>query len=95
MDWRNASLLIWLLPLLSGWIGLSIFAITRNRAARVQFMDRFMAEKLMPNLSIGNQISKLVLQALGITAILIALAGPQFGEQIETIVPKGSDLYVC
>lgn len=94
MDWRNATLLIWLLPLLSGWIGLSIFAIYRNRTARGQFMDRFMAEKLMPKLSIGNQVSKLVLQVLGVSAILIALAGPQFGEQMETIVPKGSDLYI-
>jgi Ca-activated chloride channel family protein len=53
-----------------------------------------MAEKLMPKPSIANQLAKLFLQSVGISAILIALAGPQFGEQIEIITPKGSDLYV-
>lgn len=57
-------------------------------------MTSVMAEKLMPKVSMVNQLAKLFLQSAGISTILIALAGPQFGEQVETITPKGSDLYV-
>ena len=94
MDWRNASVLIWLLPLVGGWIALSIYATYKNQAARQRFMASVMADKLMPRDSLGNRIAKVVLQIAGVSALLIALAGPQFGEQIETIVPKGSDLYI-
>ena len=94
MDWRNASVLIWLLPLVGGWLALSIYATYKNQAARKLFMESVMADKLMPRDSLGNRIAKVVLQIAGVSALLIALAGPQFGEQIETIVPKGSDLYI-
>lgn len=94
MDWRNASLLIWLLPALGGWVGFSVYSFYRNRAARERFMAATMSEKLMPSHSLARQIGKVVLQTTGIAALVVALAGPQFGEQIETIVPKGSDLYI-
>ncbi|MFN7842023.1 MAG: hypothetical protein ACK5N9_09910, partial [Pirellula sp.] len=94
MDWRNTSVLIWLLPLVGGWLALSIYATYKNQAARQRFMASVMADKLMPRDSLGNRIAKVVLQISGVSALLIALAGPQFGEQIETIVPKGSDLYI-
>ncbi|MFN7293100.1 MAG: VWA domain-containing protein, partial [Pirellula sp.] len=94
MDWRNTSVLIWLLPLVGGWLALSIYATYKNQAARQRFMASVMADKLMPRDSLGNRIAKVVLQIAGVSALLIALAGPQFGEQIETIVPKGSDLYI-
>ena len=94
MDWRNASVLIWLLPLVGSWVGLSIYGNLRNRTARQSFMSSIMAVKLMPKVSMANQLAKLFLQAASVSAILVALAGPQFGEQIETITPKGSDLYI-
>lgn len=94
MDWRNASVLIWLLPLVGGWVGLWIYGILKNRQARHRFMSSVMSDRLMPKKSMANQLAKLLLQSAGVSAILIALAGPQFGEQIETITPKGSDLYV-
>lgn len=94
MDWRNASVLIWLLPLVGVWVGVSVYCSLKNRTARQRFMATVMADKLMPKVSLANVVTKIVLQVAGVSALLIALAGPQFGEQVETIVPKGSDLYV-
>ncbi len=50
--------------------------------------------RMLPPYSKVRFWTKLLLIELGIVMGLIATAGPQFGEQEEVVVPKGSDLYV-
>lgn len=94
MDWRSPWMLIWLLPSIAFWLGCYSFFIYRNAVARSQFLETPMASRLMSSQSWLRVITKAVLQVLAVAGLIIALAGPQFGEQIEVVVPQGRDLYI-
>ena len=50
--------------------------------------------RMLPPISKVRFWSKLILVEIAIVMGLVALAGPQFGEQYEVVIPRGSDLYV-
>ncbi|MCE3014567.1 MAG: VWA domain-containing protein [Pirellula sp.] len=94
MEWRNPSVLFSLIPLTLVWVGISIYGFQRNISLRSKFLEIPMTAKLMPTASLPRFLARLLLQLVGVVSLVVALAGPQFGEIVEMTAPKGSDLYV-
>ncbi len=94
MDWQFPQALVLILPLCIGWFALAIYSKGKRAAARSVFMMQPMMVRMMPPLSMTRFWFKLILIEIAIVMGLVALAGPQFGEQYEVVIPRGSDLYV-
>ena len=94
MEWRNPSALFSLIPLLLVWVGISIYGHHRKTVLRSKFLSAPMTARLMPSASLMRFLARIVCQLVGVVSLVVALAGPQFGEIVETTIPKGSDLYV-
>lgn len=94
MDWQCPQVLYLVLPLCAGWFALAFYSQKRRENARARFVDASMGDRMLPPMSQWRFWCKLVLQEIAIVMGLLALAQPQFGEQVEQVVPRGSDLYV-
>jgi Ca-activated chloride channel homolog len=94
MDWQFPQSLYLILPACIGWCALSIYSNKRRERARSRFVDAPMGDRILPATSAVRFWIKLLLQQIAIVCGLVAIAQPQFGEQIEQVVPRGSDLYV-
>jgi Ca-activated chloride channel family protein len=94
VEWRNPSYLVWLIPITAVWLGLFVWAQIRNHHGRRQLLHPSMSVRLMAQPKTWRMIAKGILQGLAVVASILGLAGPQFGETLETAVPKGSDIYV-
>ena len=94
MEWQCPQALYLVLPLCLGWFALALYSQKRRENARTRFVDASMGDRMLPPMSQSRFWSKLVLQEIAIVTGLLALAQPQFGEQVEQVVPRGSDLYV-
>lgn len=94
MDWQYPQALYFILPLCLGWLALAIYSDSRRAIARQAFMMQPMMIRMLPSKSNLRFWFKLFLIEIAIVMGLIAIAGPQFGEQVEVVVPRGSDLYV-
>ena len=94
MDWQCPQALYLVLPLCVGWFALAFYSQKRREKARARFVDASMGDRMLPPMSQSRFWGKLVLQETAIVMGLLALAQPQFGEQVEQVVPRGSDLYV-
>jgi len=94
MDWQYPQALYLVLPLCVGWFALAFYSQKRRENARARFVDASMGDRMLPPMSQSRFWGKLVLQEVAIVMGLLALARPQFGEQVEQVVPRGSDLYV-
>lgn len=87
----NYLYLLWLVPLAAG---LLLWARSRRRAAAYQFVDRRMAERLMPAFSDSHPWIKGVCVVAGITLLIIAAARPRWGYRLEQVEQKGADVFV-
>jgi Ca-activated chloride channel homolog len=94
MDWQTPEILYLILPLCGIWLGVVLYSNARRNRARQRFVDQQMSDRILPDPSPIRFWAKLLLQELAIVTGLIAIAGPRFGEQVEQIIPRGSDLYV-
>ena len=94
MDWQFPQALYLILPLCLGWVALALYSESKRASARSSFMMQPMMERMLPAVSKIRFWCKLALIELAIVMGLVAIAGPQFGEQEEIIIPRGSDLYV-
>ena len=94
MDWQYPQALYLILPLCLGWLALALYSDSRRAIARQAFMMQPMMIRMLPAKSTVRFWLKLCLIEIAIVMGLIAIAGPQFGEQVEVVVPRGSDLYV-
>ena len=94
MDWQYPQALYLILPLCIGWLVLAIYSEGRRASARLAFMMQPMMERMLPPTSKERFWLKLSLFEIAIVMGLVSIAGPQFGEQYEIVVPRGSDLYV-
>lgn len=94
MEWQYPEALYWVLPLCLAWLGLACYSQKRRQAARAKFVEASMGDRILPQLSQRRFYAKLVFQEIAILAGLLAMAQPQFGDQVEQVVPRGSDLYV-
>ena len=94
MDWQFPQALYLILPLCIGWFALAIYSEGKRASARLEFMMQPMMVRMLPPISKARFWSKLILFEVAMVMGLVALAGPQFGEQYEVVIPRGSDLYV-
>jgi len=94
MEWHTPQFLYLILPLCVSWGVLALFSDKRRQRAREAFVAQPMWSRVLPLPSRKRFFSKLALQQLAFIAGLMGLAGPQFGTQLEQVVPRGSDLYV-
>jgi Ca-activated chloride channel family protein len=94
MDWHYPQTLYFILPACIGWGVIALRSMAKRTRARSRFVDRQMAGRILPEFSFWRFWTKFILQQIAIIFGLIALAGPQFGDQVEQVVPRGSDLYV-
>ena len=94
MEWQNPETLYLILPLCVAWFVLVLYSRRKQQSAREAFVAQAMWSRMLPDESPFRFWIKHALRIVGIIASLVALAGPQFGTEIEQIVPRGSDLYV-
>ncbi len=94
MDWQQPQFLYLILPLCVAWFALALHSERRRQRARESFVAQAMWSRVLPELSKTRFWIKLALREVAIVAGLIALAGPQFGTQLEIVIPRGSDLYI-
>ncbi len=94
MEWQSPHYLYLILPLCLGWPALALYSENRRQRARESFVSQAMWSKVLPESSRARFWLKLILKQVAIISGLIALARPQFGTQLEEVVPRGSDLYV-
>lgn len=94
MQWQSPQFLYLILPLCVGWFGLALYSERRRQRARESFVSQPMWSRMLPAISRTRFWLKLVLREAAIIGGLLALAGPQFGTQLEQVIPRGSDLYV-
>ncbi len=94
MRFAAISYLYWLLvlPLV---VGLGVFSLARRRAKLRQVADEALALRLAPEISWEREILRFVLLVLALTALLIALARPQFGTHSRLVKQSGIDVVVA
>ena len=93
MEWQHPEALYLILPLSAAWLLLVFNSNRRRKRAQSAFAAEAMWSRIMPEESRLQVWTKLLLQELAIVTGLVALAGPRFGTQYETVVPRGADLY--
>jgi Ca-activated chloride channel family protein len=94
MEWQTPQFLYLILPLCLSWFALALYSEKRRQRARETFIATAMQDRILPATSRFRFWCKLLLFEVALATGLIALAGPQFGTQVEQVVPRGSDLYV-
>ncbi len=94
MQWSHPEAIYLILPLTLAWLGLSLYSERRKERARTDFAAQAMWPKLFPQQSLWRFWTKLALRIVAMISGLVALAGPQYGTEIEQVTPRGSDLYV-
>ncbi len=96
MDWKwqHPGWLYLILPMAAGWLLLSLYSRRRRQRAADAFVAQAMRSRILPADSRARFWFKLLFRETAIVTGLAALAGPQFGNQVEEVVPRGSDLYV-
>ena len=66
----------------------------KRRRAAVQFVDAVMVERLMPSFSTGRAWLKATVLMVAFTMLIVAIARPRFGIDIEEVSGRGVDLFV-
>lgn len=94
MNFRQPEFLYFILPLIAVVFALALYARTKRRRAVASFVDTAMAPRILPEESAARFWTKLALWELGLIFSLTALARPQWGDIVEEVKIKGSDLYV-
>ena len=94
MEWQHPGWLSLIPPLAVAWVLLSLYSRRRRQRAADAFVAQAMRSRILPVDSRARFWFKLLFREAAIVMGLVALAGPQFGDQVEEVVPRGSDLYV-
>ncbi len=68
--------------------------INRNKALAA-FGQKDIMEQLMPNVSKRRPIIKFIIWMIAISAIIIAIARPQFGSKLKTVKREGVELVIA
>jgi Ca-activated chloride channel family protein len=74
---------------------LYFYLLAWKKKARKQFADNKLMEMLTPNVSKTKPVTKLVLNLLGLTLIIVACANPQIGTRLEEVKREGVDIIIA
>jgi len=94
MQWNHPEALWLILPLSGLWLAVAVYGRARRRRAAAAFVAAALWPRILPPDSGGRFWLKTALQTLAFVLGMAALAGPRFGQHIEVVRPRGSDLYV-
>lgn len=84
--------LLGLIPLL---IALFIWGRAKRKRQLKKFGEEMLMDQLMPNVSPQRPVWKFYLTLLAITAMIFAVAGPQFGSKLQTAKRQGVELIIA
>jgi len=84
--------LLLILPVLTG---LFVINRVRSRNAIRKLGDAALVSRLMPELSRARPVIKFILLLTGITALIIALARPQYGSKLEEVRKQGVEVIIA
>src|SRR5437763_1284910 len=94
MVFQNPTALILILPLTLVVFLLALYGRSRRRRSAAVFADAVMGARIIPEMNAGRFWLKLALWEVGLILTLVALGRPQWGELVEEVKIKGSDLYI-
>lgn len=84
--------LLYLLPVL---VFLFVYGARKRRSALVSFTGSRLAESLAPGRSWRKSLLKGTLKTLGMAFLIVALAGPRFGNQLVKMQREGIDIVIA
>lgn len=87
--------LLWTLPATVLLTVLFLLDLARRNRALARFGDAGSLQRMVPRLSSARTVFKFLLYRHGLSFVLVALAGPQFGTRLEEVKAKGVDLVVA
>jgi Ca-activated chloride channel family protein len=90
-QYPNVWFFLWIIPAIAAVL---IYAHRKRSAASKRFVDRRMADRLMPTAAGLRPWVKGTVLLLGITCLLLAAARPRWGVYFEEISARGVDLFV-
>lgn len=93
MTWVSPSILylLWTVPI---FVGVLWAAERSKRTAIDRFLDAPMAAQLAPSRSTNRFFAKLALRTVALILCILALAGPQYGEEILEVEVSGIDAFI-
>ena len=74
---------------------ISLIIGKRRKRALERFGNPELLEPLMPSASTIRPVIKFYLMLLALTAVIITLAGPQFGTKLQTVKRKGIEIIIA
>src|SRR3989442_7527526 len=86
---------LWCLPSLPILIGLFVLSFRRRRRALEAFGDLRLLRRLSASTSLERRIIKASLGVAAALFLILALARPQWGAQLETVTRRGVDLILA
>lgn len=94
MNFQSPEALYFILPLIFAVLVLALYARANRRRAAQAFADAAMSPRVLPPESASRFWCKLALWEAALIFTLLAIARPQWGEIVEEVKIKGSDLYI-
>src|ERR1043165_1908288 len=94
MNFQQPQALYFILPVIFAVLGLALYARAKQQRAAAAFADAAMSPRILPPDNPARFWCKLALWEAALVLALLAIARPQWGEIVEEIKVKGSDLYV-
>ncbi|MDR2469473.1 MAG: VWA domain-containing protein [Tannerella sp.] len=91
----NPEFLYYLLPALPVLILLFVYAGVSGRRAIRKYGSPELVRQLMPEASPKRRRLKFWLLFVAVAALVLVIAGPQFGSKIETVKRQGVEIMIC
>lgn len=94
LNFNNAWILyfLWVVPLIAIWW----FALCkRSAAAKAAFISPELQKKLFPKERLNRQLWQSVLASIAILLLLVAAAGPRWGESEQTVLKQARDIVIA
>jgi len=86
---------LYILLIIPAFAFLSLIISKRRKKALERFGNPELLESLMPNASKNRPIIKFYILLLALVAIIVTMAGPQFGTKLETVKRKGIEIMIA
>jgi Ca-activated chloride channel homolog len=87
--------LLYLLLVLPVVVILFIINEIRKKRALLRIGDEELVQRLLPERSVIRPVIKVIIQIVGISALIIVLARPQFGSKLEEVKKEGVEVIIA
>lgn len=94
MHFSDPLQFVWLIPF-ALYIAVKIWSLASARKLLTQLIDASLIEKIFPYQAWAKfSVRKAVLQIAGLGLVILALAGPEIGQKLQSIQTKGSNVFI-